>query len=306
MPPASFKACDGFDLWVGVDWSGALPAKGVAVAVADATGLTRPVLPPDGARAWTRRAAADWLIARMAEGTRLLAGLDFAFSMPYAAERGYLDGRLPGVDSMFGLWREVERASGNGADLSAIMALDDPAFAPSFWRHGPRPADWDRDKQRLTEKAAARSGAGRPVSVFHLTAGPKQVGKASLAGMRTLLYVQRAAEARGLALAFWPAMALQVGGSAIMEIYPTLFRKQALGQVRKIVDVQSLTEALAFYGCACDVMALGGPLDDHWGDAMIAAAGLLRLSAQSGSWEPLGMDALTARREGWIFGVHDA
>ena len=98
-----------FDLFVGIDWTGAQPAKGIALATADPGGIVAPVAP--AGRFWRREEAVAWILARIAEGRRLMVGIDCAFSLPWVAGAGYLDGRVPGVEDLFGVWDLVEAAS---------------------------------------------------------------------------------------------------------------------------------------------------------------------------------------------------
>lgn len=288
-----------FDVILGIDWTGAQPARAVAVAACDRAGLVRPLWPAD--RFWRRAEVADRIAALAAEGARVLAGFDFGFSMPFVPGVGYLDGRVPDVTDLFGLWDLVDQASAGAADDFAGPAVSDPRLAPSFWINGPTPAHWGdgSTKRRRTEIVAAETGAGTPVSLFKLAAAAKQVGKASLAGMRTL---KRLRGLLGPRLAVWPAEMPGPGQCVVMEIYPTLFRKQALGGVRKITDRAVLTAAVGHFGCTLSP-DLPEQFDDHIGDAIITAAGLSRLVAKDGAWRPAGMSADMARREGWIFGV---
>jgi len=288
-----------FDLFVGIDWTGAQPARAVAVAACDSNGLVSPVWPRD--RYWRRQEVADWIAAEIASGRRILAGFDFGFAMPWVDGVGYLDGRVPDVTDMFALWDLIDQASGGGEDDFAGAAVQDPRLFPSFWINGPTPAHWGdgSTKRRRVEVVAAQTGAGTPVSLFKLAAAAKQVGKASLAGMRTLKRL------RGLAgdrLAVWPAEQPAPGQSVVMEIYPTLFRKQALGGVRKITGRAAMAGAVAHFGCTLS-SDLPEQFDDHIGDAIITAAGLSRLAGAASAWNPAGLTPGIARREGWIFGV---
>jgi len=287
-----------FDQYVGIDWTGAEVAKGIGVAAADADGRVHPILPPG--RWWRRVEVVDRLAAEIRSGRRLLIGIDCGFGLPWVPGAGYLDGRVPGVDGLFALWDLVEDASGGAPDDFAGPAVLDPRFAPSFWINGRTPAHWGdgSTKRRRTEVVAAETGAGTPVSVFKLAAASKQVGKASLAGMRS---VRRLKALCGDALAVWPVEPVQ-GRSVVLEIYPTLFRKAGGRSVVKITGREALATAVA---------ALGGRLadtvpetfDDHLGDALVSAAGLRRLAPRPDAWAPAAMDADIARREGWIFGV---
>ncbi|ACI97863.1 hypothetical protein [Rhodospirillum centenum] len=286
-----------FDLHVGIDWTGAQPARGIAIAVVSPLDrIVRPVPPPG--RHWRREEAVNWLLDRLAQGRRLLIGIDCAFSLPWVPGAGYLDGRVPGVADLFALWDLVEAAAGEASDDFAGAVVHDPRFAPSFWIAGPTPPHWGdgSTKRRRVEVAAAAGGFGTPVSVFKLAAASKQVGKASLAGMRSLRRLRREAGGR---LAVWPAE--PVGArSVVCEIYPTLFRRRAGHGTAKLRTLAELERALAAFGCA---LPPGFPegFDDHTGDAMISAAGLLALAGEARVWT--APEAETARREGWIFGV---
>ena len=138
-----------------------------------------------------------------------------------------------------------------------------------------------------------------PECVFKLI-GAKQVGKASLTGIRVLRHVRHANRSR---LAVWPFE--PVGAkSALVEIYPTLFRKQAAGGVAKLRTREALNTALRRLG-ARGVATRN--LSDHDTDALISAAGLRHAMAERRDW--LGQPDPHVRREGWIFGVplpHDA
>lgn len=288
-----------FDLYLGIDWTGAQPARAVAVAACDPAGLVRPI-PPCG-RHWGRLEVAGWIAQEAARGTRILAGFDFAFAMPWVPDQGYLDGRVPEVTDMTALWDLVEDAAGAAPDAFAGPAVLDPRLFPSFWINGPTPSHWGdgSTKRRRVEQVAAATGAGSPVSVFKLAAAAKQVGKASLAGMRMLRHLRRNMGAR---LAVWPLDMPGPGQSVVMEIYPTLFRKQALGGTAKVVERAVLEPGLAFYGCHAEA-SLPDRFDDHIGDAMISAAGLRHLSRLPSAWAPAGMAGDIVWREGWIFGV---
>lgn len=288
-----------FDLFVGIDWTGAQPARAVAVAACDPSGLVHPIWPRE--RYWRRQEVADWIAAEIISGRRILAGFDFGFAMSWVDGVGYLDGRVPDVTDMFALWDLIDQASAGAEDDFAGAAVHDPRLFPSFWINGPTPAHWGdgSTKRRRVEVVAAETGAGTPVSLFKLAAASKQVGKASLAGMRTLKRLRAMAGDR---LAVWPAEQPAAGQSVVMEIYPTLFRKQALGGVRKITGRTAMADAVAHFGCTLSP-DLPEQFDDHIGDAIITAAGLLRLAGQASAWNPAGLTPDIARREGWIFGV---
>ena len=281
-----------FDGTIAIDWSGADGRyAGISIAIC-APGSTAPrLVAPDAAR-WTRTAVAEWLDRELRSGRRLLIGCDFAFGLPFETG-GYLAGSAPHLADIFGLWDAIEQASGGAADFGCAPVLADSRFAPLYWRNGRQPAGW-RLRQRQAELACAAATGTHPECVFKLI-GAKQVGKASLTGMRVLRHV-RAANRRRVAV--WPFE--PVGArSAFVEIYPTLFRKQAAGGVAKLRSRAALNAALRALG------SRGVPataLSDHDTDALISAAGLRRLVERGAATLAPPKDA-RVRREGWIFGV---
>lgn len=287
---------DGFDAYLGIDWSGAAGRyTGIALAeCAPGAGGPRLIAPEE--RDWSRSAVAAYLVRRLARGERLLIGLDFAFSFPWIADEGYLAGRAPQATDAFALWSLIEQASAGAPDHFAGPVVAHAQFAPSYWLRGPQPSGWRNDK-RLTELACATATATRPETVFKLI-GAKQVGKAALAGIRTLRAIRLEAPRQ---VAVWPFEPPE-RRSALVEIYPTLFRRQALGSLSKIKDRATLDRALGALGSG---PAAGAPatFSDHDGDALISAAGLRYLDGQGGLFA-LG-DAVSeqARYEGWIIGV---
>ena len=285
-----------FDGYIGIDWSGAKGRySGIALAECRADGSGPRLIAPEGAR-WTRSAVADYLGGRIAAGERLLAGFDFAFGFPWIAGEGYLAKRVPHIADAFALWELIEQASGDVPDHFAGPVVTHEAFAPSYWQRGTQPEGWRNDK-RLTETACGAATSTYPETVFKLI-GAKQVGKAALAGIRTLRAIRLAAPAHVAVWPFEPADKPAV----LAEIYPTLFRRQALGNTAKIKDRATLDNALAALdsGPAQDAPA---SFSDHDGDALISAAGLRWLD-RTGKLFTLPEEAeAQARREGWIVGV---
>ena len=285
-----------FDAWIGIDWSGAKGRySGIALAECRADGSGPRLIAPPAGR-WTRGAVAAWLGQRIAAGERLLAGFDFAFGFPWIAGEGYLAGRTPHIADAFALWELIEQASAEAPDFHSGPLVTHPDFADSYWVSGKQRPGWRNDKRR-TETACGTATSTYPETVFKLI-GAKQVGKAALAGIRTLRAIRLAAPAHVAVWPFEPADKPAV----LAEIYPTLFRRQALGNTAKIKDRATLDNALAALdsGPAQDAPA---SFSDHDGDALISAAGLRWLD-RTGRLFALPEDAeAQACREGWIVGV---
>jgi hypothetical protein len=277
-----------FDSFIAIDWSGANGRyAGIAIARCEPGEGAPRLVAPDEAR-WTRTAVATWLERELRSGAQLLIGFDLAFGMPYEAG-GYA--AAPRARDIFALWDAIEAASACAGDFSCTPLLADPAFAPLYWARGTRPASWTL-RQRRSEIACADATGTRPECVFKLI-GAKQVGKASLTGIRVLRHVRARQRER---VAVWPFEPVDAK-SALVEIYPTLFRKRAGHGLAKLRTRAELNRALRALGS----QPLRGrtALTDHDTDALISAVGMRAIA----SGELPVIDSPQIRREGWIFGV---
>lgn len=283
-----------FDGYIAIDWSGADGHySGISVArCAPGTGAPRLVAASTAAR-WTRTAVAAWLEAELRSGRHQLIGFDFAFGLPFEPGMGYLAGAAAGATGMFALWDLIEQASGEAADFSCAHVLTHPHFAPLYWHTGRQSSRWTA-RRRQAEIACAAATGTYPECVFKLI-GPKQVGKASLTGIRVLRHVRGRNRDK---VAVWPFEAT-AGKSVFAEIYPTLFRREAAGGVAKLRTRADLNAALRRLGSRG---AVGAVFSDHDTDALISAAGLRHYSEARGyALDDVGNRPL--RHEGWIFGV---
>ncbi len=282
-----------FDAYIAIDWSGADGRyAGISIArCAPGQGAPR-LVTPEAAR-WTRTAVADWLDAQLRSGGRLLIGFDFAFGMPFEPGLGYLAGRAAAAAEIFALWDLIEAASGGAEDFGCAPVVADARFAPLYWQGGCQPAAWTA-RQRQAEIACGAATGTYPECVFKLI-GAKQVGKASLTGVRVLRHVRTRNRRRVAVWPFEPA----ADKSVLVEIYPTLFRKEAASGLAKLRTRAALNAALLRLG------SRGVPpttMSDHDTDALMSAAGLRAYIEDRGyALADVGRRAL--RREGWIFGV---
>ena len=148
--------------------------------------------------------------------------------------------------------------------------------------------------KRQTEIACATATKTRPETVFKLI-GSKQVGKASLTGIRVLRQVRARSAGK---VSIWPFE--KPSDSVMVEIYPTLFRKQAADTLAKLRTRSDLDAALRHLGSK-GVEDADENLSDHDTDALISAAGLRRLWGDG----RMSLAPVSGRvgREGWIFGV---
>jgi hypothetical protein len=229
-------------------------------------------------------------------GQNLLIGFDFAFGFPYEPHAGYLGGKAPGIDDIFSLWALIESKSCGDPDFGCTRFIGDSDYASLFWSHGSKPSHWIERKRR-TEHACAEVTGTRPDTIYKMLHS-KQVGKASITGMRVLHHIRTTTSGR---VAIWPFE--MVNTSAIVEIYPTMFRKLAAGAVAKIRSRAQLNAALR----VIDSEAIRGPqyreFSDHETDALLSAAGLRKIASDPAVWNPPDGTSQGVRREGWIFGV---
>ncbi len=277
-----------FDAFIAIDWSGAGGAyDGIAVARAE-IGQGAPRLVRPSGRRWTRTEIAEWLHGELAKEQRLLIGFDFSFSMPFSETQGYPVGAARDV---LALWDLIDEAGFADADFGCAGIVADPRFANLYWSRGKQPRDWV-PLQRLSETACVAATGTRPETVFKLV-GAKQVGKASLTGIRVLRQVRTQNEGR---VSVWPCEPASY--SVLAEIYPTLFRKQAAGSLAKLRTASELNRALKHFKSRSVSYKT---LSDHETDALISAAGLRRLVADG--WRPTLPGNARIHREGWICGV---
>lgn len=237
---------------------------------------------------------ADWICNQLNARQRLLIGLDFAFGFPFEDRQGYLGGRAKGVDGIFELWRLIEESSCRDPDFGCSAFTNDARYRSLFWTAGPLPATW-RPRKRRTEIACAEATQTHPETVYKLL-GSKQVGKASITGIRVLHHIRALNKSR---VTFWP---FENGPDSVMvEIYPTLFRKFATGSVAKLRSASDLNRALKTF--ASRPVPPSDKLSDHDTDALVSAAGLRWVARNRSSWS-LPEPTPRVQREGWIFGVH--
>lgn len=197
----------------------------------------------------SREEVVELLVAEAADDSRLVVGLDFAFSFPawYLAHVG--------CESVEAFWRLVGR---DGPVWSE--ALEAPFFDRGSW-HDDRNREFrDSSPYRRTE----RELTPRPETVFKLV-GQRQVGKASLTGMPALLRL------RDAGFSIWPFDAPEL--PVAVEIYPRLFygprvRKQDASSRRELVESWAMDSPH-------DLVAAAVASDDAF-DAATSALGLYR------------------------------
>ena len=225
---------------IAVDWSGARTGERRTIWLAEAVGGRLVRL--EGGR--TREEVVAHLLDEAARDPDLVAGLDFAFSLP----EWFLRGR--GVHAVTSTWELVAR--------EGEAWLADPQ--PPFWRTRKAPGDGFR----RTELECG----GHPKSVFQLV-GAGQVGTSTLRGIPFLPRL------RGR-FAIWPFDAPRL--PLLVEIYPRLHLAGTEGAYPNEHARDAAAAALALSHRAGDWRRL--PRDPHyalegriWDSGVVSADG---------------------------------
>jgi len=285
-----------FDLFVGIDWSGARGEmhRGISVFTAErGDAPPRPVSPSGGAKRWSRTAVMDYL-QHASETKQVLAGIDFAFAHPFHDTGSYYPNATGSPDNPRGLWQLIDEINQQQPYLYGGAIWDDAEFGPYYNAYGGRRGALFSSRRRRTEQDARAVKAPSPT--FNCV-GPAGVGTGSLAGMRMLHHLAGTTHIWPFGDASCPTASL-----VLVEIFPSYYF--AAAGIRPVnqqqVALPALNQALGFYGSAplLDNSHLGGPDADD-ADALIAAAALRHHAADKACWQVPDEAAL----EGWIFGV---
>ncbi len=230
----------------------------------------------------------------------MLIGIDFSFAMPFSDRSAYFPGWEASPSDAKALWGMIDILAAGEDHLSASTIPVHPEMSRHFrYRAGIATHVGDLfepgfGRLRITEKACRANRQGNAASCFNLI-GASQVGKSSLTGMRLL---HRLADA----IPVWPFDPIPETGPVLVEIYTALAARAAgMTGPTKMRDATALDTALAALGARPHT-----PLpryDDHGTDAILTAAWLRRASREAALWNPIALDAIIARTEGWTFGV---
>lgn len=285
-----------FDLFVGIDWSGAKgdSHKGIALFACEAgRGVPVKLLPPEGKPYFSRSDVAARLIS-LSETQRVLAGIDFAFAYPIDEKGHYFAGLAQEKQPMsaLDLWAMVDEINAGAPDLYGGQIWDHPDYGAFYNAPSGRKGARFASRRRLTEQVA--SAVKSPSPTFNCV-GPAGVGTGSLAGMRLCHHLCQKA-------VIWPFMQEAFSNLHLVEIFPSYYFKLAgITPIKGAqAEVTNLNRALAFYESAAvsdDFIAAGPDNDDA--DALISAAALRFFARQPAFWQV----PERASREGWIFGL---
>jgi hypothetical protein len=280
-----------------IDWSGAVSERPPGIAVATAQTGQAPVLITSQPR-WSRQDVTDWLLGHAAAQSDLLIGCDFSFALPFADTGSYFPEWNDSPGNAPALWARVEAICRDDPHLSVTSFVSHPTARRHF-RHGNGDTGdlftGGIGRLRRVEAHQRATRRGNSASCFNLV-GAAQVGKASLTGMRMLNRLHGK-------IPIWPFDRVPQSGPMLVEIYTSV---AALAAGRppgksKVRDRIALAAAFAALDHPCP--ALLERYDDHSTDALLTAAWLLRAQHDVALWSPPLMDAQTAQKEGWTFGI---
>lgn len=298
----------GFQRFVGIDWSGAASTGGQRVYVAEAHRAGGRITVHSVVRARDRAAVeaflggaelepaaswADWPRPDPPHGrTRRLVGLDFAFGFP----PGFQHPRA-GADwtwEQLGEWADSLAPSGDASALPVRKAIEaDPALAAQFVLGA-----GDRAPEGSLRTTDLVLNGGRPESVFHLI-GPSQVGIGSITGIAMLHRLR----ARDPGFAVWPLDPPARSSSArvvAVEAWPRMWlgrgvRKNELPE--RVEAVDRWAHQGVFFRTQAEQAALSS------GDALDAVAAALGAARAADGLPAIRELPGEVRREGWIAGA---
>lgn len=296
---------NGFDRFVGIDWSGAKGTyhKGIQVAMLDADSTQAELVTPPDRRGWSRQMVMDWLLSQRQSGRRVLAGFDFAFAHPFMDHQGYFPGYANDPQTPQDLWALVNAASNHlpdqyGGGIWQHQELRNYYNAPSGKDGSGGRGTKFLSRRRLTEWNTKTRHHRAPSPTFNCV-GPAGVGTGSLAGMRILHEYQND-------MYIWPISRTSLAASSlvVVEIFPSLYFTMAgiTDRMKAADPLDALNHGLAYFGVDKKNAVTKGLPDRDDLDALISAAAL------KACHDPLGIFPISpeyevaAASEGWIFG----
>jgi len=286
-----------FTHFAALDWSGARGERQRGIALAVASGAAAPELVRPG-HIWSRAEILAWLEDMAASSADMLIGFDFSAAFAFADQGAYFPGWDHSPAGLPALWELVEALAAADPHYAVGGFLAHPEARRHF-RHG-RGDVGDMfapgaGRLRVVEQHQRATKQAASVSNFNLV-GAAQVGKASLAGMRLLHRLSGR-------IPLWPLDPVPAKGPLLVEIYTSLAARAAgvpPGR-SKIHDGEALDAALAVLGSP--PARIAGPVSDHASDALLTAAWLRVIAAESAPWSPSPLTDNLARTEGWTFGI---
>jgi len=287
-----------FDRFIGIDWSGAKdPRRRLQVAQCF-PGTKVPQI--QGSNGWQRKEVLDWLIHLNKTGERIIAGFDFAFAYPYCDKESYFPSHPQSPKNVVALWGKIDTICHDSHDFygGPFYKTSDAIFV-DYLHYPKRKGKRYEGRLRKTDASCKKIKGCNPASVF-LCLGAQSVGIASISGMRLLHYINSELKHNFLV---WPFFSLDNSRSVIVEIFPRLFFNLADQRSPRGWENNNIVNKILRRFGSDDLPSNFNNKSKDKIDAIISAAAIRHLAANSDNWNPAGLTSCARAYEGWIFGV---
>ena len=300
----------GFDLFIGIDWSGAQGEchKGIQVAEANHGRACPRLITPPQQKGWSRGDLIAYLKYHQSQGRRVLAGIDFAFCHPFDDEGAYYPQSNLSIQDAPSLWQCIDAANQGqdhyyGGGIWQDRLLRRYYNAPKRKDGSGGRGDLFQSRRRLTEVSATAQFRS-PSPTFNCV-GPAGVGTGSLAGMRVLHALKDDAVIWPISTPSGRDFSPDQASLALVEIFPAYYFAMAGVKDREKSShpLSAINKALAFFN-SDPVDRIASHVPDHDDlDAVISASALRALHDPQYIFRLDDAVEASAMREGWIFGV---
>ena len=300
----------GFDLFIGIDWSGAQGEchKGIQVAEANHGRACPRLITPPQQKGWSRGDLIAYLKDHQSQGRRVLAGIDFAFCHPFDDEGAYYPQSNLSIQDAPSLWQCIDAANQGQDHYYGGGIWQDRLFrryynAPKRKDGSGGRGDLFQSRRRLTEVSATAQFRS-PSPTFNCV-GPAGVGTGSLAGMRVLHALKDDAVIWPISTPSGRDFSPDQASLALVEIFPAYYFAMAgvKDREKSSPPLSAINKALAFFN-SDPVDQIASHVPDHDDlDAVISASALRALHDPQYIFRLDDAVEASAMREGWIFGV---
>ncbi len=282
-----------YDLYVGVDWSGALGSshRGISVFIIDNNSSFPKKINPPFFKNWSRTDLIKWLL-EISKHYKTLIGIDFAFAYPFHKNKYYFNCSRNSPKNPFKLWKLIDKLNINSSDFYGGKIWDHDDFGRYYNAPKRKVGSLFKSSRRLTEINIKKIKS--PSSAFNCV-GPGAVGTGSLAGMRCLHYLENKAN-------IWPFNNYNIQKNiTIVETFPSLYFVQAgVKPIKKEhIKKNKLNMVLEYFDAKHlpKNFEIRGPDADD-ADALVSSLALKKYSKNVKYFEVPKL----ANYEGWIFG----
>ena len=293
-----------FDKFVAIDWSGAKGKnhKGICLAINDFSRRSIELVKSKN-KNWSREEIIKYII-NLSSKSKILVGIDFAFSHPYKDKGSYYpEGPKNQPRTSKQLWKKIDQLSMLAEDFYGGELWKNPIYG-EYYNSPFKKGHHFLSRRRLTEIYAKK--VLTPSSSFNCV-GPSGVGTGSLSGMRVLNYLK---SNLNNAICVWPfekSPFYESSRIVIVEIFPSFYYHYAgFSSINKIGREKSLLRnVLKFYNSKYEGFLNNNTKDNDDMDAIISCAALRYFNEKDFLNKLYNHSNLKPyfSKEGWIFGV---